>query len=127
MVGGAARADAALCAAGLHADLDLRALSASGGPKFGDHIAGGESNAVSYYNSVVGARTNKYGDYLDVACALTGLAPDAWHLSATVAWGSRKRRLAIVGGISCSSPASKRCERVGPGRTHMLATVSLSS
>ena len=49
----------------------------AGGPKFGDHIAVGESNAVSYYNSVVGARTNKYGDYLDVACALTGLAPDA--------------------------------------------------
>lgn len=48
-----------------------------GGPRFGDHIAVGESNAVSYYNSVVGARTNKYGDYLDVACALTGLAPDA--------------------------------------------------
>ncbi len=48
-----------------------------GGPKLGDHIAVGESNAVSYYNSVVGARTNKYGDYLDVACALTGLAPDA--------------------------------------------------
>ena len=48
-----------------------------GGPKFGDHIAVGESNAVSYYNSAVGARTNKYGDYLDVACALTGLAPDA--------------------------------------------------
>lgn len=48
-----------------------------GGPGFGDHIAVGESNAVSYYNSAVGARTNKYGDYLDVACALTGLAPDA--------------------------------------------------
>jgi predicted aconitase len=48
-----------------------------GGPAFGAHIAVGESNAVSYYNSVVGARTNKYGDYLDVACALTGLAPDA--------------------------------------------------
>ncbi len=48
-----------------------------GGPGFGDHIAVGESNAVSYYNSVVGARTNKYGDYLDVACAMTGLAPDA--------------------------------------------------
>lgn len=48
-----------------------------GGPKFGDHIAVGESNAVSYYNSALGARTNKYGDYLDVACALTGLAPDA--------------------------------------------------
>jgi predicted aconitase len=48
-----------------------------GGPKFGDHIAVGESNAVAYYNSVIGARTNKYGDYLDVACAITGLAPFA--------------------------------------------------
>jgi predicted aconitase len=48
-----------------------------GGPKFGDHIAVGESNAVVFYNSVVGARTNKYGDYLDVACAITGLAPCA--------------------------------------------------
>ena len=48
-----------------------------GGPRFGDHIAAGESNAVSYYNSVVGARTNKYGDYLDVACALIGMAPFA--------------------------------------------------
>ena len=47
------------------------------GPQLGDPIAVGESNAVSYYNSVVGARTNKYGDYLDVACALTGFAPDA--------------------------------------------------
>ena len=46
-------------------------------PKKGDHIVVGESNAVSYYNSVVGARTNKYGDYLDVACALVGKAPFA--------------------------------------------------
>lgn len=49
----------------------------AGGPSLGEHIAVGESNAVSYYNSVVGARTNKYGDYLDVACALTGKAPFA--------------------------------------------------
>jgi len=49
----------------------------AGGPKFGDHIAVGESNAVTYYNAVVGARTNKYGAYLDVACALTGKAPYA--------------------------------------------------
>jgi len=48
-----------------------------GGPKLGDHIAVGESNAVAYYNSVVGARTNKYGDYLDAACALVGKAPFA--------------------------------------------------
>ncbi len=49
----------------------------AGGPKFGDHIAVGESNAVAFYNSAVGARTNKYGDYLDVACAIIGLAPFA--------------------------------------------------
>ena len=49
----------------------------AGGPKFSNHIAVGESNAVAFYNSVVGARTNKYGDYLDVACAITGLAPFA--------------------------------------------------
>ena len=48
-----------------------------GGPRFGDHIAVGESNAVAYYNSAVGARTNKYGDYLDVACALIGKVPFA--------------------------------------------------
>ena len=54
-----------------------RPISSTGGPKFGDHIAVGESNAVAFYNSVVGARTNKYGDYLDVACAITGLAPFA--------------------------------------------------
>jgi predicted aconitase len=46
-----------------------------GRPNFGDHIVVGESNAVTFYNSVIGARTNKYGDYLDVACALVGKAP----------------------------------------------------
>jgi predicted aconitase len=46
-----------------------------GGPHFGDHIVAAESNAVTFYNSVTGARTNKYGDYLDVACALIGKAP----------------------------------------------------
>jgi predicted aconitase len=46
-----------------------------GRPKLGEHIVVGESNAVTFYNSVVGARTNKYGDYLDVACALIGKAP----------------------------------------------------
>jgi len=48
-----------------------------GGPAFGDHIVVGESNAVAYYNSAVGARTNKYGDFLDVCAGLTGRAPFA--------------------------------------------------
>jgi predicted aconitase len=48
-----------------------------GGPGLGDHIVVGESNAVAYYNSVVGARTNKYGDFLDVCAGLTGRVPFA--------------------------------------------------
>ena len=48
-----------------------------GGPGFGDQIIGSESNAVAYYNSVVGARTQKYGDFLDVCCALLGRIPYA--------------------------------------------------
>jgi predicted aconitase len=38
-------------------------------------VAWGESNAVVFCNSVLGARTNRYGDYLDIACAISGRAP----------------------------------------------------
>jgi len=44
-------------------------------PAFGDQIAWGESNAVVYANSVLGAHTEKYADYLDICCALTGKVP----------------------------------------------------
>ena len=44
-------------------------------PGFGDQIAWGESNAIVFANSVLGARTNRYGDFLDICCALTGRAP----------------------------------------------------
>ena len=44
-------------------------------PALGDHIVGSESNAVSFYNSVIGARSNLYGDYLDVCAAITGRVP----------------------------------------------------
>jgi predicted aconitase len=46
-------------------------------PKFGDQIAWSESNAVAFANSIIGARSNRYGDYLDICCALTGRAPAA--------------------------------------------------
>ena len=46
-----------------------------GRPQLGDHIVGSESNAVSFYNSVIGARSNKYGDFFDVSSALTGRVP----------------------------------------------------
>ncbi|CDX22859.1 conserved hypothetical protein [Mesorhizobium sp. ORS 3324] len=45
-------------------------------PAQGSDVAWGESNAVVFCNSVLGARTNRYGDFLDIACAITGRAPD---------------------------------------------------
>lgn len=48
-------------------------------PAFGEQIAWGESNAVVFANSVIGARTNRYGDFIDLCCAITGRAP-AWGL-----------------------------------------------
>ena len=44
-------------------------------PSNGDQIGWGESNAVVFANSVLGARTQKYPDFLDVFIALTGRAP----------------------------------------------------
>ena len=44
-------------------------------PTVGTQIVGSESNAVSFFNSVLGARTNKYGDLLDVCAAIIGKVP----------------------------------------------------
>lgn len=44
-------------------------------PGFGEHIAWAESNAIVFANSVLGARTDRYGDFLDIAAAVTGRAP----------------------------------------------------
>lgn len=47
----------------------------AGRPGLGDQVAWGESNAIVFANSVLGARTNRYGDFADLACAVTGRAP----------------------------------------------------
>ncbi|UTH46720.1 cis-3-hydroxy-L-proline dehydratase [Loktanella salsilacus] len=44
-------------------------------PAQGEFIAWSESNAVIYANSVLGARTVKHPDFLDLCIALTGRAP----------------------------------------------------
>jgi predicted aconitase/predicted aconitase with swiveling domain len=44
-------------------------------PKFGQQIAWGESNAIVFANSVIGARTERYPDLLDICCAITGRVP----------------------------------------------------
>ncbi len=46
-------------------------------PKRGEHVAWGESNAVVFCNSVLGARTNRLGDFLDICAALCARAPYA--------------------------------------------------
>ncbi len=44
-------------------------------PAFGEQVAWGESNAIAFCNSVLGARTERYGDFLDACCAVTARAP----------------------------------------------------
>jgi predicted aconitase len=59
-------------------------------PRLGEQVAWGESNAIAFCNSVLGARTNRYGDFIDAACAVTGTVPEAGlHVTA-------ERRAVIV-------------------------------
>lgn len=52
-------------------------------PDVGRHIAWAESNAIVFANSVLGARTDRYGDFVDIAAAITGKAPrGGLHLDA---------------------------------------------
>src|SRR5918996_1331870 len=45
-------------------------------PSFGQQVAWGESNAIVFANSVLGARTERYPDLFDICCAITGRAPN---------------------------------------------------
>jgi predicted aconitase len=44
-------------------------------PARGEHVAWAESNAIVFANSVLGARTDRYGDFLDICAGITGRAP----------------------------------------------------
>ena len=44
-------------------------------PRFGQQIAWAESNAIAFANSVIGARTARYGDFADICAAITGRVP----------------------------------------------------
>jgi predicted aconitase len=46
-------------------------------PGLGQHVAWAESNAIVFANSVLGARTARYGDFIDICAAITGRVPDA--------------------------------------------------
>lgn len=46
-------------------------------PNFGEQIVWAESNAIVFANSVLGARTDRYGDLIDICAAITGRTPAA--------------------------------------------------
>jgi predicted aconitase len=46
-------------------------------PGVGEHVAWAESNAIVFANSVLGAKTDRYGDFADLCAALTGRVPFA--------------------------------------------------
>ena len=71
-------------------------------PALGDQVAWGESNAIAFCNSVLGARTNRYGDFIDVAAAITGRVPDA-GLHRT-----DERRATLVLRLAADVPATLR-------------------
>jgi predicted aconitase len=64
---------------GCHPSFTCAPYQTSFRPSFGEQIAWGESNAIVFANSVIGARTNRYADFIDLCCAITGRAP-AWGL-----------------------------------------------
>lgn len=44
-------------------------------PGFGQQFASAESNVICYYNSVIGARTNRYAGPLELLCGIAGRVP----------------------------------------------------
>ncbi|MFD2265254.1 aconitase X [Lacibacterium aquatile] len=77
-------------------------------PIVGTDVAWGESNAVAFCNSVLGARTNRYGDFMDIACALVARAPNyGLHLP-------ENRRASIVVDVSGLSPELRAMDAFYP-------------
>jgi predicted aconitase len=69
-------------------------------PTFGQQVAWGESNAIAFANSVLGARTERYPDLLDICCAITGRVPaHGLHLTACRAGDFLVRLTGVPSGL----------------------------
>jgi predicted aconitase len=79
-------------------------------PRFGAQIAWAESNAIVFANSVLGARTNRYGDFIDLCCALVGRVP-AYGLH--LAENRRARVVVLVEDLPPDWDAESACVAVG--------------
>lgn len=77
-------------------------------PGLGDDIAWAESNAIVFANSVLGARTHRYGDFIDIAAAVTGRVPNAGlHLT-------ENRHASLIVDVSELSPTLLATSAVFP-------------
>lgn len=71
----AARIADAYVAMGVQPSFTCAPYHLAGRPTFGEDIAWSESNAVIFANSVLGARSVKHSDFMDLCMAMTGRAP----------------------------------------------------
>ena len=78
-------------------------------PGVGEQVAWAESNAIVFVNSVLGARTNRYGDFIDISAAITGRVPDAGLHRV------ENRRAQVVIDVSGLSPELLAQRRAVPG------------
>jgi predicted aconitase len=66
-------------------------------PTLGEQVAWAESNAIVFCNSVLGARTERYGDFIDICAAIVGHVPEVGlHTDE----GRRGRTFVRVRGVS---------------------------
>lgn len=87
-------------------------------PRFGQQIAWGESNAIAFANSVIGARTERYPDLLDICCAITGRAPAAGlHLT-------ENRRATLLLRLADIPPALQAHDSFYPVLGHLMGKLA---
>lgn len=77
-------------------------------PAFGEQIAWAESNAIVFANSVLGARTHRYGDFIDIAAAVTARVPDAGLHHA------ENRTASVVVDVTGLSPVLRKLDAMYP-------------
>lgn len=94
-------------------------LGLEGSNHFGEDWVWGESNAVVFANSVIGAKTNKTADYLDICCALAGKVP----LDGMYDYLNRKPSI-ILDGRDLFKECTELNDDVFPVLGHLCGTLS---
>ena len=100
-------------------------------PVFGQQIAWGESNAIAFANSVIGARTERYPDLLDICCAITGRVPAiGLHLTENRARRDAPAPVRVPAGAAAGRSVLRRARppgRQARRRSHSRSSTASSS